>query len=59
MVHKGYGFIHCDDTDNDVFVYHIKITNNNPYKLLRSLRQEEAVQFDFVMSVKICHILQT
>ena len=49
-VKKGYGFIHCDNKDSDVFVHHTEITKNNPNKFLRSLAQGEAVEFDVVMS---------
>ena len=59
MVHKGYGFIYCEDTDSDVFVHHFDITKYNPDKFNKSFAQGEAVQLDVVMSVKICHRLQT
>ena len=49
-VNKGYGFIHSDDNDRDIFVHHTDITRNNPNKCLRSLRQGETVQFDVAMS---------
>ena len=51
-VSEGYGFIHRDDKDSDVFVHHTDITKNNPNKYFRLLAQGEAVQFDVVMSTK-------
>ena len=51
-VHKGFGFIHRDDKDKDIFVHHTDITKNNPNKFLRLLGQGEVVQFGVVMSVK-------
>ena len=52
-VDKGFGFIHRDDKDSDIFVHHSEIIKNNPNKLLRSLAQGKIVQFDVVMSIKI------
>ena len=51
-INKGYGFIHSDHNDNDIFVHNSDIAKNNPNKLIRSLAQGEVVQFDIVMSIK-------
>ena len=37
---KGYGFIKCDDSDNDVFIHHSEIKNGN------ILQEGERVRFD-------------
>ena len=29
-INKGYGFIHCDHNDNDIFVHYSDIAKNNP-----------------------------
>ena len=49
---KGYGFIHHDDQNTDIFVHQTFITKNNPNKFLRSVAQGKVVQFDVVMDIK-------
>ena len=51
-IRKGYGFIHRDDQDTDIFVHQTAITRNNPNKFLRSVAQGEVVQFDVIMGNK-------
>jgi len=51
-VRNGYGFIHHEDKDTDVFVHQTAIIKNNPKKFLRSLADGERVQFDVVMGSK-------
>ena len=47
-IRKGYGFIHRDDQDTNIFVQ-TAITIINLNKILRSLAQGEVVQTDIIM----------
>lgn len=51
-VRNGYGFINRHDTKEDVFVHQTSIAKNNPKKYLRSVGDDETVEFNVIKGEK-------
>ena len=51
-VRKGYGFIHNEELNSDIFIHYSAIIKNNPRKLMKSVTKGEVVEFDVVMGSK-------
>ena len=51
-VKRGFGFVNCEDTKEDVFFHHTAITKNNPRKYRRSVGDGEKVEFSVVVGAK-------
>ena len=51
-VRNRYGFINRNDTKEDVFVHQTAIKQNNPRKYLRSVGDNETVEFDVIKGQK-------
>ena len=51
-VRKGYGFIHTEDLNSDVFIHYSAIIKNNTRKFMKSVAKGEIVDFDVVINSK-------